>query len=163
MGWICYKFQKNPPERSFNSRNLWHAYIQSQQLSRLTCGLSCGQSFTFKHNADLLLRHRPASRPFGVKRAAFGSQQHFLPLFLRSRSRWALMLTVSFSRSRSLSALFWLCFLARSTMWVKAMNICANAAAHQNLQIYWKTSTSSGLTGFLIVIIGHFHAKRKMN
>ncbi|KAG7220675.1 hypothetical protein INR49_017936 [Caranx melampygus] len=56
-------------------------------------------------------------------RCPSASQQHFFPLFLRSLSLWAFMLTVSFSRSRSLSALFWLCFLARSTMRVKAMNI----------------------------------------
>lgn len=52
------------------------------------------------------------------------SQQHFFPLRRRSRSLCALMFTVSFSRSRSRSARFWLCFLARRTMWVKAMNIC---------------------------------------
>lgn len=52
-----------------------------------------------------------------------GSQQHFFPLLRRSRSLCALMLTVSFSRSRSRSARLWLCFLARSTMWVNAMNI----------------------------------------
>lgn len=66
----------------------------------------------------------PSALPFPpVSALRSGPQQHFLPLFLRSRSLWAPMWTVSLSRSRSRSARFWLCFLARSTMWVKNMNI----------------------------------------
>ena len=73
---------------------------------------------------SFILGHRAPQLSLSPSLSPSLLQQHFFPRFLLSRSRWELMLTVSFSRSLSRSARLWLCFLAPRTMLVKAMNIC---------------------------------------
>lgn len=125
------------PEWSFNLFRLLHAVSAGGQKSRIHFAhwtMNC----THSHLSPKAQCSHLVWMLFVQRWVALASQQHFFPLFLRSRSLWELMLTVSFSRSRSLSALFWLCFLARSTMWVKAMNICTkrvNVTGHQGLDL----------------------------